>query len=171
LPPLRKDLLNIDERYEVPWYFQLGESLRIGMRDLVTGMLGAPFKTYVRWHRPYVIRRYERAHAYAVDNGLGFDYGAKQSIREKACGRQLHHYFLARDHIMYLVLAQQTLSDAVADFLSGHEIDLGEFDKQADIIINDIRKTYNNISVNESTGVVIGNNSKASVGDQPKGDK
>lgn len=100
-----------------------------------------------------------------------FDYGAKQSIREKACGKQLHHYFLARDHIMYLVLAQQTLSDAVAGFLHDHGIDQGEFYKQADIIINDIRKTYNNISVNESTGVVIGDNSKASVGDQPKGAK
>jgi len=171
LPPLRKDLLNIDERFEVPFYFQLWESLRTGMRDLVTGLLGAPFKTCARWHRPYVIRRYERAHAYAVGNGLGFDYDAKQSIREKACGKQLHHYFLARDHIMYLVLAQQTLSDAVAGFLHDHGIDQGEFDKQADIIINDIRKTYNNISVNESSGVVIGDNSKASVGDQPKGAK
>lgn len=171
LPPLRKDLLNIDARFEVPFYFQLWESMRTGMRDLITGLLGAPFKTYARWHRPYVIRRYERGHAYAVKNGLGFDYGAKRSIREKACGKQLHHHFLARDHVMYLLLAQQTLSDAVTNFLRDHKIDQGEFDEQVSVIINDIRQTYNNINVNESTGVVIGDNSKASVGDQSKGAK
>ena len=30
-----------------------------------------------------------RAHAYAVENGLGFDYGTKSSIREKACGKAI----------------------------------------------------------------------------------
>jgi hypothetical protein len=169
LPPLRKDLLSIDTRFEVPFYFQMGESLRIGIRDLVAELIGAPFKTCARWHHPHLIRRYERGHSYAVRNGLCFDYGAKQSIREKACGKQLHHHFLARDHVMYVLLAQQTLNDTVMSFLRDHGIDQGEFDAQVSVIINDIRATYNDIKISDSTGVVVGNNSKASVGDDPKG--
>lgn len=172
LPPLRKDLLSIDKRFEVPFHFQVRESLRIGMRDLVAELLAAPFKTCGRWHRPYVVKRYQRGHAYAVKNGFAFDYGARQSIREKACGRQRHHHFLARDEIMYVLLAQQTLSEAVTDFLRKHGVDQGEFNEQVRVIINDTRTTYNStINVNDSTGVVVGDNSKASVGDQQKGAK
>jgi hypothetical protein len=172
LPPLRADLLNIDKRFEVPFYLQAEESLRTGMRDLLAELLASPFNTCRRWRRPYIRKRYERGHAYAVENGYTFDYGAKRSIREKACGRQRHHHFLARDEIMYVLLAQQTLSEAVADFLRKHGVDQGEFNEQVNVIINDTRNTYNStVNVSGSAGVVVGDNSKASVGDQPKGAK
>jgi hypothetical protein len=172
LPPLRKALLSIDKRFELPFYFQLRESLRIGARDLVAELLAAPFKTCGRWRRPYILKRYERGHAYSVKNGYAFDYGAKQSIRERACGRQRHHHFLARDEIMYVLLAQQTLSEAVTDFLREHRVDQGEFNEQVNVIINNTRTTYSSaINISDSSGVVVGDNSKASVGGQPKGAK
>jgi hypothetical protein len=172
LPPLRRDLLSIDDRFELPWYLQVRESLRAGMRDLVAEMLASPLRTFRTWHRPRVLKRRERGRAYAIENGYAFDYGARQSIREKACGRQSHHHFLARDEIMYVLLAQQTLGEAVADFLHKHGVDQGEFDEQVKVIIDNTRRTYNtNINVSDSTGVVVGDNSKASVGDQSKGAK
>lgn len=172
LPPLRKDLLIVDERFEVPWYFQVKESLRIGMRDVVSELLASPFRACRRWCRPYILRRYESNHAYKIENGYAFDYGARQSIREKACGTQRHHHFLARDEIMYMLLAQQTLGEAVSDFLHKHKVDQGEFDEQVKVIINNTRNTYNRTTnVSDSTGVVVGDNSKANVGDKPKGAK
>jgi hypothetical protein len=154
----------------VPFFFQVWESLRVGMRDVVAELLASLFRTCKGWRRPYVLRRHEREHAYAIENGYAFDYGARQSIREKACGRQRHHHFLERDEIMYVLLAQQTLGEAVADFLRKHKVDQGEFDQQVKVIIDNTRRTYN-VNISDSAGVVVGDNSKASVGDKPKGTK
>lgn len=172
LPPLQKTFLEIDKRCEAPWYLQLSESLYAGLVVVVHELLASPFKMLGLWHQRTLNRHAERDHAYAIKNGLAFDYGSRRSIRERAHGFGRHHHFLARDEIMYVLLAQQTLSEAIVDFLDKHDVDRGEFDEQVSVIINDTRSTYNtNISISDSTGVVVGDNSKASVNDKPKGTK
>ena len=97
-----------------------------------------------------------------------FDYGARRSIREDACGRQRHHYFLARDETMYILLAQQTLIRAVENFLDEHGVDLGQFNDQVKIILD---KSINVGNISDSSGVVVGDNSSASVNDSSKESK
>ncbi len=64
---------------------------------------------------------------------------------------------------MYLLLAQQTLIQAVGKFLSEHGIDLSQFDAQVKVIF-DQSIHYNVGDIKGSTGVVIGDNSSATVG-------
>jgi hypothetical protein len=51
-------------------------------------------------------------------------------MREDACGRRRQHYFLARDEIMYVSLAQKTLLRTVENFLKDHRVSLSEFNDQ-----------------------------------------
>lgn len=71
----------------------------------------------------------------AIRKGYVFDYGARRSIREAACGRRRQHYFLARDEVMYMLLAEKTLTRAVRTFLTDHGVDLGEFNEQIKVIL------------------------------------
>lgn len=171
LPPLHKNFLQIDKYYRVPAYHQLKQSLQAGLQEMVAELLAAPFKTAQAWYRPRRARRRELGQRYAIGHGYLFDYGARASIRERASGIHRHHYFLARDEIMYVLLAQRTLSQAVENFLRDHKVDLGEFNEQVRIIIN---RTMNNFSFGDIKGnkgpVNVGsNNSAGSTGNQPKG--
>lgn len=69
---------------------------------------------------------------------------------------------------MYILLAQQTLIRAVESFLDEHGVDLGQFNEQVKIILD---KSINVGDISDSAGVVIGNNSSASVNDSPKESK
>lgn len=103
-----------------------------------------------------------------IERGYVFDYGAENSIREDACGSQRHHYFLARDETMYILLAQQTLIRAVGTFLDEHGVDLGQFDDQVKIILD---KSINVGNISNSLGVVVGDNSSAKINDSAKENK
>ena len=170
LPPIRSEFLRIDNLYEFPGYLQLKDSLVSGLRALVPALLGSPIRAYNSWRRPRVAKRHQLRHSYAIKRGYVFDYGARQSIREDASGNQRQHYFLARDETMYVLLAQQTLMQAVGDFLSEHGVDLGQFNDQVKVIFEQ-SINYNIGDITDSSGIVIGNNSSATVGESPKGPK
>jgi hypothetical protein len=172
LPPLRKDFLRIDKRFKMPWIYQARESLRAGLKEMVAEFLAAPFRTLKAWRRSYIENRYVRGQSYAIENGYVFDFGARASIREKASGPQRHHHFLARDEIMYVLLAQQTLGWAVGSFLGEHGVDQGDFNDQVKVIINRNLNYFSTGDIKDNKGpVVIGNNSKASASDPSKGEK
>lgn len=172
LPPLRKDLLLIDKRFKAPWIHQARESLQTGAKDVVAELLAAPFRTFTAWRRPHSENRYVRGQNYAIENGYVFDFGARASIREKASGAQRHHHFLARDEVMYVLLAQQTLGWAIGSFLDEHGVDQGEFNSQVKLIINRTLNYFSTGDIKDNKGpVVVGNNSKASTGDSSKGQK
>jgi len=105
---------------------------------------------------------------YAINRGYIFDYGAHKSIREDASGDQRQHYFLARDEAMYVLLAQQTLIRTVGDFLEKHGVDLDQFKDQVKVIF-DQSITYNIGDITDSSGIVVGNRSSATVGDTRRG--
>ena len=162
LPPIRAEFRSIDDRYELSRYHQITDSLRSGLRALIPALLGSPGQALVSWLRPRIAQRHWTRNAYAIKRGYVFDYGARRSIREDASGDQRQHYFLARDEIMYVLLAQQTLIRTVGDFLDEHGVDLGQFQDQVKIIF-DQSINYNIGDIKDSTGIVIGDNSSARV--------
>lgn len=170
LPPIREQFRVIDHWYERPGYLQLKDSLGFGLRSMIPALLASPVHAFKLWHKPRVARRNESRYKRAIQGGRVFDYGAGPSIREDASGVQRHHYFLARDEGMYVLLAQQTLIQTVQDFLSDHGIDLGQFKDQVKVIF-DQSINYNIGDISDSTGIAIGHNSSAKVNDSPKESK
>ncbi len=170
LPPIRAEFLNIDGLYEFSPYQQLKNSLASGMRVLIPALFGSPAHALSHWHRPRAAIRRQSRYSNAIKRGYVFDYGAARSIREDASGSQRQHYFLARDETMYVLLAQQTLIRAVGDFLGEHGVDLGQFDDQVKVIFEQ-SINYNIGDIKDSTGIVIGANSSATVTESSKGPK
>jgi len=166
LPPLKKEFLHIDELYELPRRYQLRNSLNSGLRSLVPALFCSPIRAMRPRVRQYLERRRRKRLCYAIEHGYVFDYGALRSIREDACGKQRGHYFLARDETMYVLLAQQTLIQAVRNFLSENGIELAQFDKQAQVIFD---QSIHIGDITGSMGVAIGKNTSATVGDSQTG--
>jgi hypothetical protein len=170
LAPLHRNFLHIDRQYRVPAHHQLKQSLQAGMREMVHELIGAPFKTAQAWYRPRSARRRERGQRYAIEHGYVFDYGARASIRERASGRHRHHYFLQRDEVMYVLLAQQALSEAVGGFLHDHKVDLGEFNEQVNVIVKRTLNYFSFGDIKDNKGpVVVGNNSTVNTDSKPRG--
>jgi hypothetical protein len=71
---------------------------------------------------------------------------------------------------MYVLLAQQTLIRAVGDFLKEHGVDMGQFDDQVKVIFEQ-SINYNIGDITGSSGIVIGDNSSATVSESTKGSK
>jgi hypothetical protein len=168
LPPLKREFLRIDRFFELSARRQLRDSLRFGLVKVVPALLASPSQAIKAYRRPYVARRRQSRQCRLISRGYIFDYGARRSIREDACGTGRHHYFLARDETMYILLAQQTLIRAVGKFLDDHGVDLGQFDDQVKIILD---KSINVGDISDSSGVVIGDNSSATVNDSSKDKK
>jgi hypothetical protein len=123
---------------------------------------------YQTSQQPHKALRLKNRQARAIQNGYVFDYGAQKSIRELACGKRRRHYFLARDENMYVLLAQQTLTRAVEIFLSGRNVDLGQYKDQVKVIFDNSIKVGD---ISNSSGVNIGNNSSATVNKSSQGEK
>ena len=168
LPPIRTEFLGIDDLYEFSRYRRLKDSSIKGVEALVPALLGAPAHAFGFWHRPRTAKRHLSNYSRAIKCGYIFDYGADRSIREDASGNQRQHYFLARDETMYVLLAQQTLIRAVGDFLDDHGVDLGQFDDQVKVIFEQ-SINYNIGNITDSSGIVIGDKSSATVNESPKG--
>jgi hypothetical protein len=162
LPPLRRVFLPIDHYYELSRRHQVRHSLWQGLSEMPLALLGSPRQTLRNWRRPLAVQRYVARQRHVIERGYVFDYGARESIREKACGRERRHYFLARDEIMYVLLAQQTLSRTIDTFLDQHGVDRGQFAEQ-------IKFINNSINVNgdiTGAGIVVGNKSSSTVSGQ-----
>jgi hypothetical protein len=141
-----------------------------GLKMLIPALLGSPAHALESWRRPRIAMLHQSKYSKAIKRGYVFDYGAGRSIREDASGTQRQHYFLARDETMYVLLAQQTLIRAVRDFLHQHGVDMGQFDDQVKIIFEQ-SINYNIGDITGSSGIVIGDNSSATVSESTKGSR
>jgi hypothetical protein len=168
LPPLRHEFLRVDHLHELSHYGQRWTSMRASLRKTIPTLLRSPYAALRAWRRPHRAQRDQSRQSAAIENGYIFDYGARRSIREVACGMRRQHYFLARDEIMYMLLAQQTLTRAVETFLEDHNVNLGLYKDQVKVIFDN---SINVGNINDSTGVTIGNNSSSTVDDSPQGEK
>jgi hypothetical protein len=168
LPPLRREFLLPDHLYEKSWSGQLRSSLRLGLHETIPALLQSLSKALKAWRRPRIGQRHKSQQARAIKKGYVFNYGARRSIREDASGTLRHHYFLAQDEVMYMLLAEKTLTRAVGNFLDEHNVNLGQFDEQVKVIFDNSIKVGD---ISNSTGVTIGDNSSSKVNDSAKGSK
>jgi hypothetical protein len=166
LPPLREKFLLIDDLFEYPPYQQALNSLAAGLRATIPALLCSPGTALRPALRPYAAKTRRNRLNYAIKHGYIFDYGAKRSIREDASSGKSRHFFLARDQSMYMLLAQQTLLQAVRGFLTDHGIDLENFDKQAQVIFD---HSIHIGDISDSSGIAVGVNSAANVNKDSEG--
>ena len=156
LPPLHREYLQVDQLFEQPGYLQLKSSLWVGLCGVLPALLTSPYQVLRIYRKSWAVHVNYRRQSSQIRRGYVFDYGAQRSIREDACGRERHHYFLARDEAMYVLLAQQTLLRAVENFLREHRVSLGQFNDQVKIIVDQSIKV-------QGSGNVIGDKSSATV--------
>jgi hypothetical protein len=165
LPPLQERFLAVDRLYELSRYSQVRASLQLGLRETIPALLRSPHQALKTWRRPHIASRYQSQQSHTIKKGYIFDYGAQESIREDACGTRRQHYFLARDETMYMLIAERTLTRAVENFLTDHNVDLGQFKEQVKVIFDN---SINVGNINNSTGVTIGDGSSTKVNGPPK---
>lgn len=90
----------------------------------------------------------------AIDLGQVVDYGASGSIREGAGGRTAQHYFLGRDQVMSVLLAQEKLIRAINRFLIAKNVDTGQLESQVKFIVEATNKYYS-VHLGDVTDSVI----------------
>jgi hypothetical protein len=141
-------------------------ALHAGLRQVLPALIGSPGNALRSWRTPRAALRATSQQKDEISKGFVFDYGARRSIREDASGSHREHYFLARDEAMYVLLAQQTLTQTVEAFLEDHGVDLGSFREQVKVIFDN---SINIGDISNSSGVAIGPNSSAKVNEAPRG--
>jgi hypothetical protein len=167
LPPLRASFLMIDKFYDRSRSQQLKNSLGRGLGTMPGALLKSPYWAIRTSGASRAARSRQLRQSDQIKRGFVFDYGARQSIREsaRARGRQGEHYFLARDQVMYVLLAEKTLTRTVGTFLVDHGVSLAEFDSQIKVIFDNSIKVGNI----DGSGVVVGHQSSSTVNDSSKG--
>lgn len=166
LPPLREEFLEIDDYFELPRLQQALSSLSTGLRKTAPTLLRSPATALGSILRTREKNTRRRHLEYAIPHGYVYDYGAARSIREDASNKYNKHFFLAKDEKMYMLLAQQTLIQAVRSFLSEHGVELATFDRQVQYIVNN---SINIGEIKDSTGIAVGSSASANVNSTPGG--
>ena len=165
LPPLSKLFPDIDEFYNEPAVEQLGKAVWRGLLCAIPAFLKSPFT--LAWYGWQWSKKKARRglQSWKIGRGQVFDYGAARSIRENASGFSSQDPFIEHDQNMAIWLAQETLLQAVENFLVEHHIDIGEFEGQVQVINYSTQKSFNLQSFNvgnvSGAGIVIGNKSAA----------
>jgi hypothetical protein len=162
LPPIRREFRVIDRRYTRSRGQQLWKSCRWGARKFLPALVKAPFLLISDFRRYRAERRRLSNQVRTIKRGRDFDYGAVRSVRELACGFSREHHFLARDEIMYVLMSQETLMRGIRAFLRKHDVNLGGFDSQVDIISKSSFKYYNvHIGDMKDSAIAVGDKSRA----------
>jgi hypothetical protein len=141
-------------------------AFRIALARTRRALCQAPLKIWANGQRDRTRRRHAEQQAESIDRGQIFDYGALPSIREKASGDARQHYFLRRDEIMFVLLAQVKLIRAISKFLGKRNIDTGQIASQIDVIIKETHKHYSlhvGVSISNSS-IAVGNKTQAATG-------
>lgn len=157
LPPLSKLFPDVDKFYDEPAAEQIGKAVGHGLLHAIPAFLRSPLALAWygwQWGKKKVRRGIQ---SWKIGRGQVFDYGAARSIREDASGfgSPDQDYFVEHDQNMAIMLAQETLLQAVGSFLARHQVDLSEFEHQVHVISYSTQKRFNAGSVS-STGIVIG---------------
>lgn len=142
LPPLKRQFLQLD-RYlgEARWRRRWLVAWRCAKKTPVA-LFGAPVRSLAGFRRNQRAEALRKRQHDAIGRGEVFDYGARQSVREEACGRGRQHLFLRRDEAMFVLLAQENLINSVRQFLDAMNVDTGQLDEQVKVILEHANKHY-----------------------------
>jgi hypothetical protein len=83
-----------------------------------------------RWERRRTVERTIAA------QDLGYNYGARFSVREEAADANYHNYFQKTDAAKHLKLIERHVLAALLDFLDEHDVDTTEFRNRQMTILN-----------------------------------
>lgn len=154
LPPLSNLVPQIDKLYAESRTAQVSKAAGWGLLHAVPALLACPAALAAAGWQAARYRLGGNAQSRRIQRGQVFDFGAGRSIREEASGFTSPRYFIVHDQVMAIMVAQETLLQAIRDFLAGCGVDLAEFDGQAQVITYSTEKKYNAGSV--ATGIVVG---------------
>jgi hypothetical protein len=166
LPPVSRLFQAIDSR----WLGSRGRTrrtvLKLALVRTPRALCQAPLRIWATGQRERTWRRHAEEQADSIDRGQLFDYGALPSIREEASGVARQHYFLRRDEIMFVLLAQEKLIRAISKFLDKMNIDAGQIASQIDVIIKETHKHYSlHVGGNVSnSSISVGDKAQAATG-------
>ncbi|MFK0293338.1 zinc ribbon domain-containing protein [Streptomyces sp. NPDC090442] len=91
-----------------------------------------------------------------------FDYGARQSVRQKASAGQYRRYFQKADNGMVLKTVEKRVLDALVEFAEARDIDVSELIQRQEVIINNGIIATEGAKV-ESNAVASGEKSRISI--------
>jgi hypothetical protein len=166
LPPVSRLFQAIDSRWLGSRARTRQAVLRLALLRTPRALCQAPLRIWVTGRQERMWRRHAEEQAESIDRGQVFDYGALPSIREEASGVGRQHYFLRRDEIMFVLLAQQKLIRAINKFLDKMNIDTGQIASQIEVIVKETHKHYSlhvggNIS---NSSIAVGDQAQAAAG-------
>jgi hypothetical protein len=173
LPPISEKYMAVDYLYHESILRRLRKTFTWSLVRTLPALIWAPvaFIQATAWNLRWKL--YEAGQGRRIRNGQLFDYGARPSLREEACDLwSMHHYFLDRDEIMYVLLLQNSLIRGMEEFLVSHNIDLGEFQTQTKVIVDASYKNYN-IHVGgkiSKSSISVGENARSGRAKKPSGD-
>jgi hypothetical protein len=172
LPPISEKYMAVDYLYHESIPQRLRETFTWSLARTLPALIWAPF-AFIRaaaWNLKWKL--HEAGQGHRIRNGQLFDYGAMPSLREEACDLwSMHHYFLDRDEIMYVLLLQNSLIRGMEKFLDDYNIDRGEFKAQAKVIVDASYKNYN-IHVGgkiSNSSISVGENAQSGRAKKPGG--
>ena len=158
LPPLHSGLLQVDQHYEQRRIKQFTKATAIGISWFIPALISAPV-TFARYAAvPLTDKIRERKGAYRIRNGYVFNYGSPRSIRENPASFKRPYDFVVGDELTFIYLAEHTMLRALGRFLKAHNVDMKQYDKQAQTLIKKVNKY--NVGKVKAGNVAIGTKSR-----------
>jgi hypothetical protein len=154
LPPVGLDFQSIDTLSDTAEFRRLCGDAVYWARRTPKALVLAPVAVSRSYRNERSANRYIARQRHRIERGQIIDYGAARSVREYAAGWQRQHYFLERDEVMFILVAQEKLTRVVRDFLKKKNVDLEQLEPQIKVI-NDNAANFYNVRIGEATNSSI----------------
>ena len=136
LPPLKPSYYSLDKVHPNLRFKDALAILAVAVVKSAFLLVLAPLISLTRLQTAFEHGSIERRQRKQIDEDLLFDYGAGQSVREMATGRDWRFYFQKLDKEMHHKILQQQLLDSLVDFLDDHGVDTSEIKERTMHILN-----------------------------------
>jgi hypothetical protein len=165
LAPLRGEYLEVDSMRIRTGGERLIETIRSASARFLPALLTSPSRlAAAAGARRAAARNHRQFHRLLADNVV-VDRGATSSIRQQASSNRYDRYFMQLDADMFASVVHERVADTLAAFLEAH----GYQTDKINLIQNHISNTVNDNSMRignvSGTGIAIGADSQARVGD------
>ena len=133
-----------------------------GISWFIPALISAPV-TFAHYAAvPLTDKIRERKGSYRIRNGYVFNYGSPGSIRENPVSFKRPHDFVVGDELTFIYLAEHTMLRALGRFLKAHNVDMKQYEKQAQTLIKKVNKY--NVGKVKASNVAIGTKSRVDAG-------
>ncbi|MNC13352.1 hypothetical protein D3C75_610970 [compost metagenome] len=161
LPPLEPGFYEIDQlNSSIP----LGRILKMGLSSIIPSIFLlplAPSRAIRNGAAFWSSWKEKKELLKQISKNQRFDYGAYESIREMAASDELQNFFQKSDLEMYKKQIERCFTDSVMEYLEGQNVDISEFIKRKEtvinqgIMINGGSFSAENVSVGNQTNTIV----------------